>query len=87
MRRTTVGDGAGSGGWYSRRYSNRGTTSPKRAAQLAVVAEGGRHQVVAFIDDQQVARGMWGHFDGLAEPDVVGDQQADARHAERLQQR
>ena len=44
----------------SRRYQSQG------AAELAVLAERGRHQVVAFIDDQQVPRQVRGPFRGMA---------------------
>jgi len=38
----------------NRRCSKRGAISPEHPAELAVLAEGRRHEVVAFVHDQQV---------------------------------
>ena len=60
---------------------------PQLVAPLPAQRGGGEHQDAADASPEQQLGEDQPRFDGLAEPDVVGDQQADARHPERLEQR
>ena len=60
---------------------------PQLVAPLPAQRGGCEHQDTADAATEQQLGEDQPRFDGLAEPDVVGDQQTDARHAERLQQR